>query len=58
MGDFAESLSCLNYACHYHIHEGQGVTSKEECIRGIEAGYNVYNHRADLKQLEWEWDDL
>jgi hypothetical protein len=51
---FNDYEKCLQSVCHYHCHEGQGLRSKEECIRNTEAGYNTYGEHEDLMQRSWQ----
>ncbi|KAI4740341.1 hypothetical protein E4T50_09207 [Aureobasidium sp. EXF-12298] len=53
---FNDYEKCLQAVCHYHCHEGQGLRSKEECIRNTEDGYNTYGEHKDLVQMSWEGD--
>ncbi|KAG9759088.1 hypothetical protein E4T50_07052 [Aureobasidium sp. EXF-12298] len=50
--------ACFNSVCYYHLHDQQDGMSKEECIRRVEAGYNVWSPNINLKQQEWNlgWD--
>ncbi|KAI4852050.1 hypothetical protein E4T44_01744 [Aureobasidium sp. EXF-8845] len=52
--DFEHWHQCFRAVCHYHCHEGQGIMSKEDCIRNIENGWNIYYELDDLSQGPWE----
>ncbi|KAH0337205.1 hypothetical protein KCU81_g8228, partial [Aureobasidium melanogenum] len=54
--NFKRYEACFESVCHYHLHEQSGGMSRQECIRRIEAGDNVWSDELDLEQCMWEWD--